>query len=175
MFKLCFKYTSGGKLAHLMAHFVPQLGEHIKGSAMPAPKGVHRQRYEGDAFCCASVVALGHLDVEGMPHAVFPVKSHLFVFDETALKGVVHADVQCGVLPLGPEGQEDISWPFVRTGKKTKRLLLWSKCCLSLSSWYWIEGRNVGSAYVSGFSPTRPGGNMFLPVRLTPGLPKSLI
>ena len=47
-----------------MAHFVPQLGEHIKGSAMPA-KGVHCQRYEGDAFCCAAVVVLGHLEVVG--------------------------------------------------------------------------------------------------------------
>ena len=80
MFKLCFKYTSGGKLAHLMTHLVPQLGEHIKGSAMPA-KGVHCQRYEGDAFRCAAVVVLGHLEVVGVPHAVFPIKSHLF--DET--------------------------------------------------------------------------------------------
>ena len=67
-------------LPQLPCELPPQLGEHIKGSAMPA-KGVHCQRYEGDAFRCAAVVVLGHLEVVGVPHAVFPIKSHLF--DET--------------------------------------------------------------------------------------------
>ena len=52
-------------LPQLPCELPPQLGEHIKGSAVPAPKGVHCQRYEGDAFCCAAVVLLGHLEVVG--------------------------------------------------------------------------------------------------------------
>ena len=62
-------------LSQLSRELPSQLGEHVQGSPVPAPKGVHSQGDERDALCCATLIILGHLDVERGLHPMLPIKS----------------------------------------------------------------------------------------------------
>ena len=62
-------------LSQLSKELPCQLGEHVQGSPVPAPKGVHSQGDERDALCCATLIIFGHLDVERGLHPMLPIKS----------------------------------------------------------------------------------------------------
>ena len=95
-------------LSELSCQLPPKLDNNIQSSPVPAPEGVHSQGDEADGLRC---VVLDHLGIEGMSHTTVPVLGNLV--DKSTLQGVDDGDVQGSIFSLGPEGEEDVSWPII--------------------------------------------------------------
>ena len=95
-------------LFELSCQLPPKLDNNIQSSPVPAPEGVHSQGDEADGLRC---VVLDHLGIEGMSHTTVPVLGSLV--DKSTLQGVDDGDVQGSIFSLGPEGEEDVSWPII--------------------------------------------------------------